>query len=102
MAEAGLQFSTHEEWQQVMREEFGDRGWGGRAYGGKPGPLAHLTVIRSRTDTAGDLKLAHAPYTEFGDVTCTHTFTFGPLPGESRTTPRVEATGCSAGGRVMR
>jgi hypothetical protein len=82
VANAGLQFAQHPDVQKTMRDDFGERPWDGRAYGGIPGPLFHLVVVRGDSDGKGMLTTTRPPHTEFGDVTCTQTFELEDLPGQ--------------------
>jgi len=86
-ADPRLQFDTHPDVQDTMRDEFGERPWGGRAYGGVPGELLHLTVVRGDSEQRGMLTTTRPPHTTYGDVTCTETFQFTGLDGEADTGP---------------
>jgi len=88
VADPGLQFSQAADWRAGMREDFGDRPWDGRAYGGVPGPLIHLVVVRGDSDKKGSLTTVREPFTKIGDVTCTQTFQTVALPGQSESGPK--------------
>jgi hypothetical protein len=88
VADPRLQFSQAADWRAVMREDFGGRPWDGRAYGGVPGPLIHLVVVRGDSENKGSLTTVMEPYTKIGDVTCTQTFQAVPLPGQSESGPK--------------
>jgi len=83
VADARLQFSQAADWRAGMREDFGDRPWDGRAYGGVPGPLIHLVVVRGASDKKGSLTTVREPFMKIRDVTCTQTFQAISLPGRS-------------------
>jgi hypothetical protein len=54
----------------------------GRAYSGSALPRYNVVVVRDDATDVGDAALGRAPWTEHGEVSCTHTFDFGLGDGE--------------------
>ena len=74
-SQGAAQFGTDDNWRSMMTQGFGARPFDGRQYGSPAGGrVINLTVVRGTSDTYGDIHLADAPFTDVGDVRCTHTF----------------------------
>jgi hypothetical protein len=74
--EAEVQFAEYG-WRTSMEEQWGDHPFDGRAFGSfQARVLMNLVVIRGDSRDEGDVGLGRPPYTQFGEVTCTHTFQF--------------------------
>lgn len=83
------QFAETGDWRTQLAKAYAGNAFDGRAYGTRrPVQLLNLVVARSGDTGVGDVRLGQAPYTEHGDVRCTHTFTMPDGTG-----PAKEAAG---------
>jgi len=83
------QFAETGDWRTQLAKVYAGNAFDGRAYGTRrPVQLLNLVVARSGDTGVGDVRLGVAPYTEHGEVRCTHTFTMPDGAG-----PAKEAAG---------
>ena len=72
---AEQQFAEWPGWRTSMEELFGDHPFDGRAFGNpQSGVVMNLVVIRADSRDEVDAGLGRPPYTQIGEVSCTHTF----------------------------
>jgi hypothetical protein len=89
-AETRFQFADGGDWRTQLAKAFGDHPFDGRSFRGvRPGPVMNLVVVRTDSREEADPGLGRAPYTKFGDVSCTHTFQLpgGVVQGQDRPKP---------------
>ena len=77
-AQGAAQFGSDAGWRSMMTQGFGARPFDGRQYGSvAEGRVLNLTVVRGTSDRYGDIHLAAPPFTDYGDVRCTHSLMLG-------------------------
>ena len=82
-ADALYQFGDQGDWRSQLTKVYGDHPFAGRAFGApRPTALVNLVVVRTDSRDEGDPALGRPPFTQVGEVTCTHTFELGDLPGD--------------------
>lgn len=73
LAPADHQFATSADWRPEMQKVLGDMVFDGRQYGtAAQRRIVNVMVMRGTSDEAGDARLGAPPWTEYGEVRCTH------------------------------
>jgi hypothetical protein len=82
------QFERDADWRARQSKDYAGNAFDGRAYGTRT-PVQLFNVVVARTDGSelGDVLMGVAPFTDHGDVRCTHTMRLQGQAGPSRESP---------------
>jgi len=77
-ATAQWQFADRGDWRSQLTDTYGGHPFAGRAFAAaQPKILVNLVVVRTDSRDKADPALGRPPFTQIGQVTCTHTFELG-------------------------
>ncbi len=82
------QFERDADWRARLTKDYAGNAFDGRAYGTRR-PVQLLNVVVARTDGTGlgDVLMGVAPFTDHGDVRCTHTLRLQGQSGPTQESP---------------